>query len=75
MQCMKNSTGGPKCLQGKCCCTCGFFLPVGKHPWNIDKFCKGAVSETMGYACLANENRAMFSDRGHGICEMHKGRF
>jgi hypothetical protein len=61
--------------QGFCCCNCSNRLEVVKHPWNEEPF-KGFMSESFGFVCigLANEGKAVFSDRAHGMCEMHSVR-
>ncbi len=54
------------------------------HPWNgggkFDKLNigRGRISEQMGWACVGPEIsegvRAIFSDKEHGMCEMHERR-
>ena len=60
---------------GQCCCKCKHLIELMCHPWNKD-FGEGSMSERCGWACTvmyedkSNEGKAIFSDRGHGLCEL-----
>lgn len=63
---------------GRCCCNCVHQLKLMNHPAN-KTFGKGSILEPCGFACTVmygdedknNQRSAIFSDRVHGICEMH----
>jgi len=63
-------------FKGMCCCNCKFQMKLMKHPMNIS-FGKGAMSEQCGYVCTVGfpedgiNDQAIYSDREHGMCEMH----
>ena len=70
-----------KCDKGwyncECCCNCKHQLKLMKHPMNKD-FGKGSIMEQCGYVCTtpfddgSNAGNGIFSDRQHGMCEMHE---
>lgn len=66
-----------KC-EGDCCCRCKFYARVTRHPWNDEPF-KGSINNSFGWVCMMfpmtnngedKDPPAIFSDRGHGLCEM-----
>jgi len=53
-----------------CCCECAFQYEVFKHPCNANEFAKGSIMDKMGWICLLQgENRGIFMDREHSLCE------
>ena len=59
-----------------CCCNCSHQLKLMCHPWNKE-FGKGSINEPCGYVCVvefedrSNKGTAIFSDKKHGMCELH----
>lgn len=62
--------------KSECCCNCKHQITLQKHPFNKD-FGKGSISESCGYVCTAvyedgsNEGTGVYSDKPHGLCELH----
>lgn len=74
MECSLDGIAG----KGRCCCNCQYQMIAMKHPWN-DGEAKGRITEIFGALCavpdmVSDEGRrqAVFFQRVHGICEMHR---
>jgi len=73
--------------KGMCCCNCDNQKPLFKHPLNGNqkqgliedklKIGKGPISEQMGWVChikFEEEEKYVFFDREHGMCELWQER-
>lgn len=65
--------------QDQCCCSCRWLANLYCHPDNPAHLGYGKVTELFAHACIAPElsehgdrRTAIFSARGHGICECYQ---
>lgn len=74
-----NTNDCDKGMKGLCCCNCKNLVEINCHPWN-KTIGKGSISENLGYGCnvrycdgpINQVNIVTFSDKIHGLCELHE---